>query len=681
MIVLALTFALTSGVETAHAADDLLITSINSGNVLSFDGETGAPNGNFIPTGGGLWGPRGVTSYSEDGDIYVCDWAAAWVSQYDGETGCFERMFVTGGSGGLTYPVDLAFGSYCYVVSSAQGVFRYEAPTGIFRDLFIPISGGGAYVLDGPSAIVLDSDHDHLLVSDMNNGSVLRFEASTGDFIDYLVPPYYGDLDAPRDMVLEGDYLYVSNLYDGGAVHRYDRETGNFEGIFVEYGDGGIDQPEGIAFGPDGNLLVSDISSDRVLVFDGVNGDPLGEFVPTGSGGLDQPYGLVFGADGDLYVGAYGTGLMAFDGQTGDFIAVLAELTFGLDEPWGITKGPDDNIYISDEGHDVVRRHDGQTGCFIDFFVPLGGSSLINPRDLVFGPDGDLYVVSSSLGVFRYDGATGDFIDLFVPVDYGGEYVLDAPYALLFGPDDNLYVTDMNNGSVVRFDGATGDFIDYFVSPYSGGLDAPRDMEFGPDGHLYVSNFYNDGAIHRFDGTSGTFMDVFVAAGSLGLRFPEGLTFGSDGDLYVIDYQRNRILQYDGSDGAPVGEFVTPGNGGLNGPLFMLFNGNDVTGVSGEQVWDQVSQDGLRLAPGSNPFHAGGDIRFTITGEDGPASLQVHDVQGRVVRVLATDVGEGSYLTRWDGRDRSGRRATSGVYFVRLATKTRSVSERFTLIN
>ena len=681
LVALMLALALGGTIGVAHAAVDLLITSANTEDVRSFDGETGAPTGVFAPSGGGLWGPRAVAINPLDDDIYVCDWAAAWILRFDGVTGCFEREFVPAESGGLVYPVDLAFGSYCYVVCSVQGVLRYEADSGDFKDLFIPVSGGGGYVLDAPSSVVVDSENDQLLISDMNNGSVLRFDVSTGDYVGYLVPPYYGDLDAPREMVIEGDYLYVSNLYDGGAIHRYDRETRSFEGVFVAYGDGGMGQPEGIAFGPDGNLYVSDTGADRVLVFDGISGSSLGEFIPTGSGGLDRPYGLVFGADDDLYLAAYETGLMAFDGQTGDFIAVLAEITFGLGRTRGIAVGPDNNVYIGDEDHDVVRRYEGETGCFIDNFTQVG-SGLVDPRDLLFAPDGAyLFVVGATQGVLRYDGATGTFIDLFVPIDYGNEYVLDAPYALAFGPDDNLYVTDMNNGSVVRFDGTTGGFIDYFVSPYSGGLDAPRDIEFGADGHLYVSNLYDGGSVHRFDGTSGGFMDIFVTPGSGGLGMPEGLTFGSDGNLYIIDYFLNRVLCYDGTDGSPLGVFVTPGNGGLNGPLFMLFNGSDATGVSNDHPWDQNSRDGLRLALSSNPFHAGGEIRFAITGNDGPASLRVYDVQGRVVRVLATGVGEGSHQSLWDGRDRSGERAASGVYFLRLATKTRSVGERVTLIN
>ena len=186
--------------------------------------------------------------------------------------------------------------------------------------------------------------------------------------------------------------------------------------------------------------------------------------------------------------------------------------------------------------HDQVLRY-GQTGAFIDAFVPAGSGGLNGPSGLVFGPDGNLYVGSVfTNSVLRYDGTTGAFIDVFVPPGSGG---LAFPTVLVFGPDGNLYVCPQDNDSVLRccagtptnstvlrYDGTTGAFIDAFVPPGSGGLVIPGGLVFGPDGNLYVVDSNPDnGQVLRYDGTTGAFIDAFVPPGSGGLFLPTDLAF------------------------------------------------------------------------------------------------------------------------------------------------------------
>ncbi len=71
---------------------------------------------------------------------------------------------------------------------------------------------------------------------------------------------------------------------------------------------------------------------------------------------------------------------------------------------------------------------------------------------MLFGPDGNLYVVSDrSKSVLRYD-ASGNFIDDFAVS--AGE--LDQPRCIIFGPDRNLYVSSKRTHSVERYDGMSG---------------------------------------------------------------------------------------------------------------------------------------------------------------------------------------------------------------------------------
>ena len=76
---------------------------------------------------------------------------------------------------------------------------------------------------------------------------------------------------------------------------------------------------------------------------------------------------------------------------------------------------------------------------------------------------------------------------------------------------------------------------------------------------------------------------------------------------------------------------------------------------------------GVVSAASPNPLtRAGTGISYSL-GENGPVSIRIFTVGGRLVRTLK----EGEYTTagthevRWDGRDDRGERVVSGIYFVK----------------
>ncbi|MEZ4387042.1 MAG: hypothetical protein R3D98_05610 [Candidatus Krumholzibacteriia bacterium] len=81
-----------------------------------------------------------------------------------------------------------------------------------------------------------------------------------------------------------------------------------------------------------------------------------------------------------------------------------------------------------------------------------------------------------------------------------------------------------------------------------------------------------------------------------------------------------------------------------------------------------------------NPFNPSTTIAFDLL-EDSPILLQVLDLQGRLVRELASVylyAGPQSFV--WDGRDRRRREMPSGVYLYRLATPVREETRAMTLL-
>ena len=87
------------------------------------------------------------------------------------------------------------------------------------------------------------------------------------------------------------------------------------------------------------------------------------------------------------------------------------------------------DLFVSSSGNDSMLRYsDG--GAFLNIFVTAGSGGLNFPVGLVFGPDGNLYVVGNPFKqVLRYNGTTGAFIDAFVTTGSGG---LSNPTLLIF---------------------------------------------------------------------------------------------------------------------------------------------------------------------------------------------------------------------------------------------------------
>ena len=70
-----------------------------------------------------------------------------------------------------------------------------------------------------------------------------------------------------------------------------------------------------------------------------------------------------------------------------------------------------------------------------------------------------------------------------------------------------------------------------------------------------------------------------------------------------------------------------------------------------------------------NPFNTFTDIGFELNAVS-EVILDVYDTEGRKVRTLVQGKDdEGPHIAKWDGRDDSGRRVSSGMYLCRLQVK------------
>jgi hypothetical protein len=94
--------------------------------------------------------------------------------------------------------------------------------------------------------------------------------------------------------------------------------------------------------------------------------------------------------------------------------------------------------------------------------------------------------------------------------------------------------------------------------------------------------------------------------------------------------------------------------------------GEGCTGVGVPKVLQVTPTVFAMSAPAPNPFAASSTVRFGLP-KACRVRLSVHDVAGRrVVMLLDQALDPGWYEGTWSGRNDVGRKAASGIYFVRL---------------
>ena len=278
--------------------------------------------------------------------------------------------------------------------------------------------------------------------------AVLRFDEVSGAFVTNFTSGRFDESMAGCVFGPDNNLYVTVNDLGEGAVLRYDGSSGVFLDEFVPLGSGGPMIPFALRFGTGGDLFVASavytnftIGPGQILRYNGTNGAFRQTFVANGAGGLTCPFDFVFGPDGNLYVadGVYatpsgGAGVLRYNGSSGAFMGkFIARASGGLTNASGIIFGPDGNCYVSSFSTDTVLKYNGTNGAFIGSFVPSGSGGLDGPQALAFGPDGQLYVCSAlNHAVLRYDGKTGAFVDVFVMAGSGG--LSSGPSGLTFTP-------------------------------------------------------------------------------------------------------------------------------------------------------------------------------------------------------------------------------------------------------
>jgi WD40 repeat protein len=188
-----------------------------SSGVHRFDGVTGFPLGFFVSGGsGGLTTPRGL-AFGPNGNLFVAS-ATGELLEYDGTTGAFIGVFVdtTGNGGGALDPYGLLFhGGSLFVASFFPSeVKQFDATTGAFVQTFVSSGAGG---LSGPTNLAFGPDGD-LYVTSYGDDAVRRYDGGDGSFVEVFVASGSGGLSGPIDLEFAPEPTATTALASGALL-------------------------------------------------------------------------------------------------------------------------------------------------------------------------------------------------------------------------------------------------------------------------------------------------------------------------------------------------------------------------------------------------------------------------------------------------------------------------------
>jgi DNA-binding beta-propeller fold protein YncE len=244
-----------------------------------------------------------------------------------------------------------------------------------------------------------------------------------------------------------------------------------------------------------------------------------------GDGGIQPEFN-----SGDLYVTSYNNArVLDYDVATG--MGSIVQSGGGLAGPSDMVFAPDGGLYVANHGANTIGRIDPDTGTYTVF-----ASGVYTATGLVLSPDGGSLFVTAQLAntIVQYDLTTGQGTTFATNVGLN-------PGPMAISPDGTqMYVATAD--SILRYDLASGQ-----GTTFASGLNRPTGLAFGPDGSLYAA-MQNGNAILQFDPSTGNY--TTFASGN-GLNSPEDLAVSPDGTtLYSANYSNSTIFQYDLSSGA-----------------------------------------------------------------------------------------------------------------------------------
>lgn len=246
----------------------------------------------------------------------------------------------------------------------------------------------------------------------------------------------------------------------------------------------------------DGNLFITEEQPGNVHQFDGLTGAPLGIY-----SNIPAPRALMAihtgGAVGDVLVGSATGGAWRLDRNTG---APLVNFNPSGGWQWAAVWRPSaSTVLIGDMSTDDIREYDATTGAYLGTFA----TGISNPADMVYGPNGNLFVCSfdTGAGVYEINASTGAIVNQW---GLGMGFTND----ILFMPDGRRIVTAMGDNMCHVFDSSWNP-----ITTFAGtGWARVHGIDLSPhDGRIYVVDGFTTN-VHAFDPNTYAELDFSFAS-------------------------------------------------------------------------------------------------------------------------------------------------------------------------
>jgi hypothetical protein len=597
-------------------SNDWYVASGATNSVLQYDGNTGAFVGTVVPAGSsGLQNPWGLI-LGPDGKLYVAGRNSDNILTYDPATQVVAEFIPAGN--GLWAPVGMTFGAdgQLYVANSDRGVadtslnqdqvLRFagpgggpnQEPPGTFIGVFVAAGSGGADALDNPNQLAFYGEH--LYVTNTRRNSVNRYNGETGTFDQVFVGSQAGGLSVPNYLSFQADGLLYLASQGTGEVLRYDGSSGEFVDVFSPRPVGiAAGAPQSIARGADGLFYVP--YNREVLRYD--RGE-VAQFVVQ----LSTPFPTTVSVDystangtavsGNDYFSSAGT-LSFAPGEWAKTIVVpikndlvgeptetfLVNLTnaaeASISDGVGIGTIVDDDpgptkFFVVDDGSpDRTYEYGAQGKAHTNYTIATGNTA---PRGAASTAAGNkVWVVDANKKVYVYD-AQGRLLGSWTAGSLGGSAQLEG----IATNGIDIWLVDNKADKVFRYanaanrlsgtQNATSSFTLYNKGPFSPDYSNKNPKDIVTDGNfLWVLN----------DGVSEDKLFKYTLTGTplwqngwtldLASSQPTGVTLdpANPNDFWIVDAGTDRVYRYAGA--------VFQDGGGLPHPFrdsFALAAGN-----------------------------------------------------------------------------------------------------------